>query len=215
MERRTIKVCLVEHDVRYRSDIESALRRDAAFECVGSLDDAETALPVILQATPDVIVLDFILPGMKGDEFIFRVREQRPEVRIIVLTGVPDDHVVFDALAAGTQGFLYKEEIGSMQQLLDEIRLVHGGKVTITERAWKLLSEKQRMSQPDLTLWSRLTPRQREIVALWKEGHGAEQIADALGISIHTVHDHAKHIYETCHTHSRWDTISRLWVVKR
>ncbi len=91
----SITVCLVEDDDFFRARVERWIGAAIDIKCVGSYCDGETALPNILEKNPDVVLLDFGLPGMRGSQCLRLIKQQVPIVRALVLTGIPVDTVLF------------------------------------------------------------------------------------------------------------------------
>lgn len=212
--KHLITVCLVEDDDFFRARVEGWLKQADDMKCVGSYSSGETALPDILEKKPDVIVLDFGLPGIKGSECLRLIKGQVPTVRVLVLTGIPDDSVVFTSLAAGADGFLEKSDRFSRQeQLLDQIREMHNGGTPLSGRASTLLVEAFRRFKPkpwEDKDFSPLTEREQEILKQLRNGASSKEIAQLLGISVHTVNNHLRAIYEKLGVHSGTQAIFKI-----
>lgn len=129
-----IRVCVIEDDPTYRAKLQRLLESAAGFLCDGSFGDAETALPHVLRAKPDVVLLDWGLPGMSGGQCLAMLKGRVPEVRVVVLTGIRHNAVVFDALLGGADGFLDKEDLPP-PRLLEELREAHAGGQPLSRRA--------------------------------------------------------------------------------
>ena len=144
-----IKVSLVEDDEVFRAELERWLRQEDDFQCVGSYGDAKAAMFGIFRNTPHVVVLDFGLPGKKGDELLLQIKTMTPEVHVLVLTGIPDDAVLFESLETGADGFVEKrDESFSRERLSSEIREVHAGRVPLSTRARQVLLKAHRRFAP-------------------------------------------------------------------
>ena len=213
--QRLIRVCLVEDDHLFRSQLERCVAHDKGMRCVGSFADGESALPNILQSQPDVVVLDFGLPGMKGDDCICIIRERCPSVRTLVLSGLPAHSVVFDCLEAGADGFLDKDDYqNNRSDLLGEIRAVYRGQAPLSARARRLALEKIRRHHPHSPAWKSLTEREREVASLLGQRLSNKEIAQQLEISPSTVKSHVKRIFERLDTHDRHDIEFRKWHIQ-
>jgi DNA-binding NarL/FixJ family response regulator len=101
-----ITVIVVDNEDFFRAKVESWLRANPRFHCAGSFSDGETALMELVSKNPVVAVIDLALPGIKGDEVIWRVKERTPSIKIAAVSGIHGDSVVLDALDAGADGFL-------------------------------------------------------------------------------------------------------------
>lgn len=212
-EGRPIRVCLVEDDPFFRGKMEVVLRNVSGFQCVGSFADGESALRAVLVRSPDIVVLDFGLPRMKGDEFLRRLKEVAPDIRVVVFTGIPDDSVLFDSLAAGADGFFYKDEVAPAK-FLSELAAVQQGYCPLAHRARKVLLEQFRQTRANSVAWDSLTDREREVAKLLIDGLLNKEIAGKLSIGEGTVHSHVQHIYEKLHVHTRTEAAMKLWGIR-
>src|SRR2546425_13020808 len=122
-----ISVSIVEDDAAFREMLVRALAKSEHIRIVGKHTDAKEALREIPRESPDVILMDINLPGMSGIECLRRLRELHPKLksRESVLTGDPDSDLVFEALKAGADGYLTKDEI--LGELWKPIRAEKGG----------------------------------------------------------------------------------------
>lgn len=214
--KHLITVCLIEDDDFFRDRVERWIKEMDDIKCIGSYRDAESALPNIFEKKPDIVVLDFGLPGMKGGECLRRIKQQTPVVRVLVLTGIPDDSVVFDSLLAGADGFLDKSDrFSRQQQLLGQIRELHAGGTPLSRRAAKLLLEAFQRFKPrpwEDKGFSPLSEREKEILSLVKDGLSDKEIAQKLGVATYTVSTHLKNIYEKLDVCGRTEATWRFYV---
>jgi DNA-binding NarL/FixJ family response regulator len=104
-----IRVFLVEDHELLRDGLTAALHKDGEFEVVGEAADGLTAVHQIIQADPDVVIMDIGLPGIDGIEATRQVREKRPGTKIIMLTSHDNDQEIFASLAAGANGYCLKD----------------------------------------------------------------------------------------------------------
>ena len=151
--------------------------------------------------TPDVILMDMAMPRMGGLEAIRKIKEQCPEVQILVLTSFSDDETVFPAIKAGALGYLLKNT--SPERLLSAIRDVHMGKPSMSsDIANKLMWEIQRKSSLPPTE-EPLTDREMDVLKLVAQGMTNQEIADKLVISEGTVRTHVSNILSKLHLANR------------
>jgi DNA-binding NarL/FixJ family response regulator len=157
------------------------------FEVVGAAVDGRALLAQAEALRPDVIVSDISMPGMNGLEACARIKALRPGTAIVYLTVNADPHVAAEAFRAGASGYLLKSTTGS--ELAAAIRASLRGEqflsVVIAGGDPAALP-----TRPADSVWSTLSPREREVVQLIAEGHGMKQVAAALGISARTVEFH-------------------------
>jgi DNA-binding NarL/FixJ family response regulator len=205
-----IRVCLVEDDSIFRDKCQEWLQRNNGFHCIGSFGDLESALPVIQEMTPDIVALDYGLPGIRGSAAIRLLKRQAPSVRIIVVTGIPTNDVVFDSIEAGADGFADKYGI-SDRIFMEAIRATHAGEAPLSMRARKLVLEKLQRDRSTAVHWDELTDREKEVAHLLKTGLPNKEIARKLDISPATIHFHMKQIFNKLHVNDRVEAQFKLW----
>lgn len=109
----TTRVLIVDDHPVFRAGMVTVLQDLDGVEVVGEASDGEEALRVVAQSTPDVVLMDLRMPGVGGLEATARIRVERPETAVIVLTMDSDDDSLFAALRAGARGYLLKEAADS------------------------------------------------------------------------------------------------------
>ncbi len=197
-----VKVFLVEDHELLRDGLRAALHRDGLFEVVGEAADGLTAVHKIVATDPDVVVMDIGLPGIDGIEATRQVREQRPGVKIIMLTSHDNDQEIFAALGAGANGYCLKD-LGP-DRLKRAILSVSEGAAWLDPRiAGKVLSifGKEGVAPPSAEskkddMISPLSSRETEVLKLMVDGMSNKEIADKLVIGVSTVRTHVEHILE-------------------
>jgi DNA-binding NarL/FixJ family response regulator len=154
---------------------------------------------------PDVVVMDYTLPELDGVEATRRIFEHDPAIRIVVLTGGPDDEVALRALHAGAAGCLSKDiDLDSLPRAL---RGVLNGEAAISRQLTMQLVERYRMAPRGGTglrpVRSGLTGREWEVLDLLSSGASTDDIAQALVLSRETVRSHMKNLYRKLGVDSR------------
>lgn len=212
--RIPISVLIIEDDDLFRAKLESWLRAESRFACVGSCADGETGLREILARKPALAIVDYALPEMYGDAVIWHAKLLLPGLKALVISGVPGDHVVFDSLDAGADGFLDKP-IKAPAALFFQVDEVLAGKFPLADRACQLLVQSYQESRPKPWLMALLTDREKEVAELTCHGLANGAIAHKLGISLDTVQTHQKTIHSKLEVHSRVELQIKLYGLKR
>ncbi len=158
------------------------------FELVGFVEDGRELLAAAKRLVPDVVVADISMPHMNGLEAIARLKRDRPELAVVVLTMHQNPAYVRRALDAGAAGYVVKH--AASVELVMAIRAALRGHTFISP---SIASEVIDAREEGKTA---LTPRQREILQLLAEGRSAKQIAEALAISPRTVEFHKYQLME-------------------
>jgi DNA-binding NarL/FixJ family response regulator len=205
---QSIRVALVEDDASIRGALEIVLNGAPGFECVGAFASAEDALVQLPPRKPDVVLMDIQLPHMSGVECVRKLKEQHPEIQILMLTVFEDDELVFDSLAAGATGYLLKRTPPG--EILEGIAEVHrGGSPMSSYIARKVVRSFQKPPRGAGTNLP-LSEREREILGHLAKGYRYKEIADTLAISLDTVRTHLRRIYEKLHVHSRTEAVVKF-----
>ncbi|MFI8524820.1 response regulator [Promicromonospora sukumoe] len=180
---------LVRHGIR-------ALLEIADVEVVGEADDGASALEVIADVAPDVILLDLRMPRYDGLWTLDRLREQGSDVPVLVLTTFDDDTLVLDALRSGARGYLLKDV--TVEQLTRAVHALAGGGTlvapSITDRMLRALRSVPTADDGDTFAVQPLTDRETEVLRLMAEGYTNREISGALSLVEGTVKNHVSAI---------------------
>ena len=205
---KIIKVAIVDDEVDLRENIAGYVDAAKGFRCVSVYSSAEEALANLPKEKPDVVLMDINLGGMSGIECVRRLKPQMPETQVVMLTVFEDTGKIFSAIAAGASGYLLKRLAPS--KLLEAIREVHeGGSPMSAPIARKVLLSLQPVPAAPGDETTALSPREREVLDGLAEGQAYKQIADKLGVSIHTVRNYIRRIYEKLHVCSRTEAVAK------
>jgi DNA-binding NarL/FixJ family response regulator len=156
------------------------------FDVVGGVSDAAQLLEAAARLRPDVILTDVSMPGLSGIEALRRLKAERSDTKVIVLTMHADAELATEAVRAGASGFLIKHSAG--EELFTAIQEVLQGRIYLTPAITREVLS--RMAYAATRPESRLTPRQREVLRLIAEGRRMKEIAGLLNLSPRTVETH-------------------------
>lgn len=197
-----IRVALADDHPIVLDGLEQLFRLEPDIAVVARCRNADEALRAVRTASPDVLVLDLLMPGGGGLDLLRAMGDKDRRTRIILLTAVIDDDQLLEAIRLGAQGVVLKDM--APQLLVEAIREVHAGGQWLEQglggRALRrLLSREKRASEAARLLSS----REREIVRLVAVGLRNRAIADRLSISEGTVKVHMHNIYEKLDVNGR------------
>lgn len=153
---------------------------------IGPVQDGNQVPAAAADARPDVLLLDLSLPGRNGLDLIPEIRRLSPETRILIVTMHSDQVLVRSAFALGALGFILKDS--DIAELRTAIAEVLAGRRYLSPRLPSYPTAGP--SSPAGEAFWRLTPRQQQILKAIGEGRTTEEIADQLGLSVHTVYFH-------------------------
>lgn len=166
-----------------RAGLEGMLATQSDFRLIGSADDGESAVALVLAASPDVVLMDLRMPKCTGLEAIERLRQEGSPTRVLVLTTYDSDADIARALDAGALGYVLKDT--PRAQLFDAIRRVARGERVLSPAVSERLD---RRDDP-------LSPRELEVLHCLARGEANRSIARRLFISEATVKTHLLHIF--------------------
>jgi DNA-binding NarL/FixJ family response regulator len=168
------------------------------FEVVGSVSDGTQLIEAVRRLRPDVIVTDISMPGLSGLDVLVRLKADRLNSRIIVLTMHHDVELAVRAVRAGAAGYLLKDSAG--EELVNAIHQVLQGRLYLTPAITREVME--RMAGPDGGGGQQLTPRQLDVLRLILKGKRMKEIAAELSLSVRTVETHKYEMMEALDVHS-------------
>ena len=203
-----ISVSIVEDNEKFRGTLARVLNRADGFRCVSQYPNAEDALKGLGQDRPDVVLMDINLPGMNGVECVRQLKQQFPDMQVMMLTVYEDTENIFNALAAGATGYMLKRT--SRDELLEAIREVQrGGSPMTTHIARKVVLSFQQTAALALPN-ENLSPREQEVLDCLAQGFLYKEIAEKLGISYETVHTYIRRIYEKLQVRTRTEAVAKF-----
>ncbi len=188
------------------SILRKQMRLLAAFDellIVATARDGKSALQVIKESTPDVVLLDLGLPDMSGIQVTREVKASFPAIEILIFTIFEEETQVLEAVRAGASGYLLKGT--PAERIVDAIGEVHrGGSVIQPQLARRLLRHFQVVQDPE---GPSLTPREAQILELIAKGLSNRLAAETLGVSPATVRTHLEHIYAKLEVSNRTEAV--------
>lgn len=201
----TIRVIIVEDNDDFREGLFHILQGTEGFRCVGAFDSVEAAMKKLPKA--DVALMDIGLPGRSGIEGTRYVKQKYPDTQVIMLTVFEDNKHIFEAIAAGANGYILKKTPPAKLLLAVEEAAAGGMPMTpmVARQVVEMFKDRIPTSKENLTL----TPREHEILALLVDGMNYGMVAEKLFISLDTVRNHIRHIYEKLHVHSKSQAVAK------
>jgi len=195
-----IRISVIEDHHDFRTGLMHLLKMADGFTPVNSFSNAEDAIQ-FLTGTEDVILLDINLPKMSGVEAIPLIKQKYPNIKIVMLTMLDDDNTIIQAIVNGANGYLLKKT--PPEEILSSLQTcMLGGSPMSAGIAGKVLTLFRKYI-PQKNDSYNLTKREIEILNLLVEGVDNQDIADKLFISLQTVRNHIRHIYEKLQVHSK------------
>ena len=212
------RLLLVDDHALFREGLAGLFAYQDDFKVVGEASDAETALRLVAEARPDIVLMDIDMPGEDGISTTRRLKAEFPDVTVVMLTVHDATDKLLEAIKAGAQGYLVKNI--RTAELLDQLRGLKRGEAAITRRMAERILEEFRRGQ--VSVGGRdesahdLTVRELEVLELVADRLSNKEIAGRLVLSEHTVKNHLKNILAKLHLRSRREAadygLARGWV---
>jgi DNA-binding NarL/FixJ family response regulator len=193
-----LRLIVYEDNEKLRQALELMFADGDEVHLCAAFPDCSSVAEDVLTLTPDVVLMDIDMPGVNGIEGVRRIKEVAPHVRVVMHTVFDEDSKIFNALAAGADGYLLKSV--SPVQLYSAVGDVAGGgspmSPGVARKVLDSFRQKEESKSADIVP---LSEREREILQQLTFGHTYKRIAAECGISIDTTRTHIKNIYTKLH----------------
>lgn len=177
---------------------------------VGEACDGREAIDVARKLTPDLVVIDLMMPNIDGVTAIRSLRAVSPVSKLVVLTSSEDAQLAFGALEAGAHAFLLKSMSGD--ELISAIERIVQGEIVIHPNITRqVLQAVRRASQPESNPFAVLSEREMHVLRALADGASNAKLADTLAISEKTVKSHIGNILSKLHLADRTEAVAFAW----
>ena len=198
-----IRVMLADDHTLLRQGLRRIIESDPELIVVAEASSGAEAIELAERHHPDVAVMDIAMKELNGIEAAGQIQRRFPETAVLILSMFSDDRYVMRAVKAGARGYLLKDSVE--EDLLKAIRATHAGHSYFSPQIARTLLDgyARGLNTRDVEdRYELLTLRERQIYQLLAEGHGNKEIAQHLGLSLHTVETHRVRIMEKMDVHS-------------
>ncbi len=203
-----IKIIIADDHTVLREGTRKLLNEELDMEVVAEALDGEEAVRLATELMPDIVIMDIAMPNVDGIAATKQIKQQCPDISVLILSAYDDDQFVFRLLQAGAAGYLLKSV--HSQELIAGVRAVyHGESVLHPTIARKVLSRfVLTPGKPsDIITPEGLTEREIEFLKLMTRGLSNKEIADEMSLSIRTVQGHLRHIFKKLGVGSRTEAV--------
>lgn len=203
-----LRIVVADDHRLFRDGLAALLDGASDISVVGHAETGVEAIARVEELSPDVVLMDIMMPEMNGIEATRKIREQHPDVQVVMLTMLEDDDSLFAALCAGAHGYILKGS--DKADVLRMVRAVADGEALFGPAiAQRLTTFFQHADGSDVKVnpFPQLTDREREVLDLIAEGRDNAQIASRLYISTKTVSNHISNIFAKLHLADRSQVI--------
>lgn len=203
----TIRVAIVEDDPAAQEALRLLIDDTEGFRCTGAFGSAEQALRNLREPAPDVLLLDISLPGMPGSEAVLHFHERHPRMAILMLTLHDDEERIFQSLCNGANGYLLKKTPPS--RLLHAIREARESGAPLSPEIAQKVVRLFRDFRPPAKVEADLTRLELKLLSLLSEGYSYQSAADEMRVSVNTVRNYIRSVYDKLHVHSKSEAVSK------
>ncbi len=185
LKPKMMRILIADDHGIVRSGLRMLLEGQDDMEVIAEASNGADARDLAIRERPDLAILDVKMPKLTGLQATREIRDQAPDVSVLILSMYDDERYLFEALKAGASGYVLKAQADS--DLLDAVRAVERGEPFLTPEAQRALIKDvlgQTSHHEDLT------PREQEVVKLVAEAHTNKEIAEILHLSEKTVENH-------------------------
>jgi DNA-binding NarL/FixJ family response regulator len=198
----SIKILLADDHKIIREGIRSLLEKQPGMKVVAEADNGLTALQLVQEIVPDMVIMDIGMPDLNGIEATRQIVARTPGVKVVALSMHLNKRFVVEMLKAGASGYLLKD--CAFDELVQAIRAVVAHKTYLSPKIADAMVKDYIRLFPniDFSVFSILTPREREVLQLLAEGKSTKQIASSLQLSIKTIETYRQQIMEKLDIHS-------------
>ena len=207
-----ISISIVEDNDQLRATLAKVIGRADGFRFATDYASAEDALADLPKVKPDVVLMDINLPGINGVECVRKLKALLPQTQVMMLTVYEDTENIFNALAAGANGYMLKRT--PTKELIEAIREVHRGGSPMTTHIARLVV--QSFQKPVAAAAasggeiSDLSEREQQVLDLLAQGLIYKEIAEKLNIGYETVHTYIRRIYEKLQVRTRTEAVAKF-----
>lgn len=213
------RIVIIDDHQLFREGVKRILEFEKTFEVVAEGDDGTTALDLIREYEPDVVIMDINMPMLNGVEATALIMERYPDAKVIILSIHDDENYVMHALQTGARGYLLKEM--DADALIEAVKVVaSGGSYLHPKVTHNLVNEYRRLAgasedsaaaalqQPEIRRpLHLLTRRECEVLQMLADGKSNRGIGEALYISEKTVKNHVSNILQKMNVNDRTQAV--------
>ncbi|MBI5929633.1 MAG: response regulator transcription factor [Chloroflexi bacterium] len=207
------RILIVDDQIVVSEGLKAILSATPGIEVVGIAQDGAQALELVATTKPELVLMDLKMPGMNGIHATRKIREQYPDVRILVLTTYVEDEWVFDAIQAGAAGYLLKDS--RREDIVNAIQHTMAGQTpvdpAVADKLFALVRGNARPTSQTSTIANELNEREREILQLLARGMSNAAIAERLVLAEGTVRNYVSSIFAKLNVTDRTQAAALAW----
>jgi DNA-binding NarL/FixJ family response regulator len=199
----SITILVVDDHKILRQGLRTLLAREPDMEVLAEAEDGRDAVRLVRELSPQVVIMDVGMPDLNGIEATRQILQESPETKVVALSMHSDRRFVTNMIKAGASGYLLKDS--AFEELATAIRVVMARKTYLSHEIAHVVVKDYVQgggTKDDPSVFSVLSPREREVLQLMAEGKTNRQIAETLNVSLKTVETHRQQIMNKLEIHN-------------
>jgi DNA-binding NarL/FixJ family response regulator len=193
-----LQIGIVENDEYFLAEVKGRLQSLSCPKNIHTWCSSEKFLQDIDLMELEILFLDIMLPGMNGIELVAKLTNGYPNIKVIMLTNMNSDEMIFTSIKNGALGYILKSDIARLEEIIEVVR--KGGATITPTIALRVFSS---FRKPKSQESPKLTDREIQILQLLVKGKTSSSVAKFLVLSEHTIHGYVKSIYKKLSVHNR------------
>jgi len=196
------RVLIADDHKIVREGLKALIDKQESMQVVAEADNGLEAVRLARKLQPDVVIMDLGMPQMNGIEATREVTAHEPGIKVIALSMHSDKRFVLQMIKAGASGYVLKDS--AFEELITAIKTVVSNQSYLSPKITDVVIKDyvQTLSKGDVSAFSVLTAREREVLQLLAEGRSTKEIAASLSVSVKTVETHRQQIMDKLDIHS-------------
>ena len=196
------RVLIADDHKIVREGLKALIDKQESMQVVAEADNGLEAVRLARKLQPDVVIMDLGMPQMNGIEATREVTAHEPGIKVIALSMHSDKRFVLQMIKAGASGYVLKDS--AFEELITAIKTVVSNQSYLSPKITDVVIKDyvQTLSKGDVSAFSVLTAREREVLQLLAEGRSTKEIAASLSVSVKTVETHRQQIMSKLNIHS-------------
>ncbi len=203
-----IRVAIFEDNKHLRESLQILISGTPGYHCTGAYPDCRDLLPQLKREMPDVVLMDIEMPGMNGIDAVKKIKENYPQLQVLMQTMFDDDEYIFNAICSGASGYILKTTTPA--GYIEAINNVYAGgspmSPTVARKVFGLFKSNIHIASK---VQYNLTAKEKEVLQLLINGRSYKMIAEEMQISTETVKTHMKNIYIKLHVNSNTEAVAK------
>ena len=180
----SVRVLIVDDHALIREGLRSVIADAFPHNSIGEASNSAEAMNLVWNQPWDIVLLDINLPGRNGLELLKEIKDARPKLPVLMVSGHPEEQFATRALKSGASGYVSKN--GSPESLIQAIRQARAGGMFITQKTAEMLAS-QLTVDTDRPLHEQLSDREYDVFIRIGKGQGVSEIAENLNLSVKTI----------------------------